>query len=451
MGGLSFQSCGDDDNPVVENPTPENPDNPSNQDNPGNQENPGNQDNPGNQENPGSEDKPVVVPDASVDMSSSEIAERLYDKVEKTIAVSELSISSVNGGTIKVSGITNDNVAEVGYKLFEAELKEDLVVVLDGGASFTKIPDNAFNNEAPKTLSKSKWGYDLTFVIPETVKEVGENAFLGFRGSIVFMGEPPTFGKNAFYCWADDEDHYIMCDFYVRRQYIDQFKKDHVRIDSYEEKGQTYYESSPWVYGIVDRKVSKTIESADFDALLRSIHECDETTITINGINNDNFMVWADAMEKFVMEDECREDAICANINLILNSDGTLAGGLGSIFDYISLKSLVLPEGLLAFDMYCFENLFCDELTIPKSIQQSGERIFAHSSIANKLIIKTECILDLEYLNSKTLVVYVPESVLSTYQSEYPNLYFKAIGKEDVKKDNPDGSIEGLDRWGSIY
>ena len=28
---------------------------------------------------------------------------------------------------------------------------------------------------------------------------------------------------------------------------------------------------------------------------------------------------------------------------------------------------------------------------------------------------------------------------------------FKAIGKEDVKKDNPDGSIEGLDRWGSIY
>ena len=77
-------------------------------------------------------------------------------------------------------------------------------------------------------------------------------------------------------------------------------------------------------------------------------------------------------------------------------------GVLGSIFDYISLKSLVLPEGIVALDSYCFENFYCDELTIPKSVKASGNTIFGHAGVKNKLIIKTECILDLEYLNSES-------------------------------------------------
>ena len=101
--------------------------------------------------------------------------------------------------------------------------------------------------------------------------------------------------------------------------------------------------------------MATTITPGQLKGILNSIHECDEYSITINGLNNDNFMSWAETMENFVKEDETREEVICANISLTLNSDGTLQGVLSPIFDCISLKKLVLPEGIIGLSDYCFE------------------------------------------------------------------------------------------------
>lgn len=156
-------------------------------------------------------------------------------------------------------------------------------------------------------------------------------------------------------CVLKIDVNYIWCNFYVRRAFIEQFKADHSRTVTEESKEDSYAYTTPQINGIVDREVATTITPGQLKGILNSIHECDEYSITINGLNNDNFMSWAETMENFVKEDETREEVICANISLTLNSDGTLQGVLSPIFDCISLKKLVLPEGIIGLSDYCFE------------------------------------------------------------------------------------------------